>query len=226
MRSPVYSMMRVLLRISRTANAPRPWMEDSRTTKYGCGWRGISERRVRRAANAWSAVSGQRRLGCEVLARVDEPVALHAVLLVVELAVAAVQREQLGLRAALHEPAVVEHQDLVRAGDRRQAVRDHERGAPRAQPPESIANERLALAVQTRCGLVQNEDAGIGQQRPGDRHALPLAAAQPHAAFTHHRVEPFGEAVNELVAVREPRGLADLGHGGARHGERNVLRDG
>ena len=39
MRSPTYSMIRVPFRIGRIANPPRPWMLDSRSSKYlltGC----------------------------------------------------------------------------------------------------------------------------------------------------------------------------------------------
>src|SRR5688572_1900370 len=48
---------------------------------------------------------GLFRLGREVLAGVDEPVGLEPVLLVVELPVPAVERQQLRMRAALHDLA-------------------------------------------------------------------------------------------------------------------------
>ena len=68
------------------------------------------------------------------------------VLLVVERAVAAAEREQLGVRAALDDLAVLEHEDLIGAADRRQPVRDDERrpaaGAASAGRPGSAPRSR------------------------------------------------------------------------------------
>ena len=59
------------------------------------------------------------------------------VLLVVERAVAAAEREELLVRAALDDLAVLEDEDLIGAADRRQAVRDDERRAALAQRSRS-----------------------------------------------------------------------------------------
>ena len=45
------------------------------------------------------------------------------------LRIQAIRRQQLLMRPALDDPAVIQHQDLLRIGHRRQAVRDHQRGA-------------------------------------------------------------------------------------------------
>ena len=79
--------------------------------------------------------SGLDRFRCEVLARIDEPIALEPVLLVVQLPVPASLVEQLVVRAALDDLAVLEHQNLVGAADGRQPVRDDERRAPVAAAP-------------------------------------------------------------------------------------------
>src|SRR6266567_7090618 len=50
-------------------------------------------------------------------------------LAVPEVGVDAAAVEQLLVRAALNHPAFVEHDDLVGIDDRRQAMRDHDRGA-------------------------------------------------------------------------------------------------
>src|SRR6185436_14471142 len=76
---------------------------------------------------------GLLRLRRKVLARVDEAIGLELVLLVVQLAVAAVEREQLLVRAALDDLAGFEHENLVGAADGREAMGDDERGAPRPQ---------------------------------------------------------------------------------------------
>jgi hypothetical protein len=80
------------------------------------------------------------------------------------------------VRAALHHPALLQHEDLVGRADGAEAVRDDERRAPAAQPRERLLDERLALRVERAGGLVEDEDARVGQQRAGDGDALPLPA--------------------------------------------------
>src|SRR5256885_1747503 len=108
---------------------------------------------------------GRLGLGREVFARVDEPVLLEAVLLVVQLAIAPVLGEQLGMRAALDDLAAFHHQDLVRAADRGEAVGDHER-PPAAPPrPEPVLDGGLALPIHAPGCFVEDEDAGGGEDR-------------------------------------------------------------
>ena len=159
----------------------------------------------------------------EVLARIDELVLLGAILRVVELLVAPAQTQQLRLRAALDDLAVLEHENLIRARDRREAVRDDERRAPAAQRAKPVANERLALAVEARCGLVENQDARIGENGARDRDALPLSAREAHAALADDRVVAVLELRDELIAVRDAARLADLLHRRAGLRERDVL---
>src|SRR5665213_465887 len=161
----------------------------------------------------------------EVLARIDELVLLGAELRVVELPVATAKSQQLGLRSTLHDLTVLEHQYLIRARDGREAVRDDERRTAAAQRAQPVANERLALAVEARRRLVQNEYARIGEYRPRDRDALALAARETHAALANDRVVAVLEFGDELVAVRDAARIANLLERRARLGERDVLRD-
>src|ERR1051325_11077982 len=128
------------------------------------------------------------RLRREVLARVDEAIALELVLLVVELPVAPIQVQQLRVRAALDDLAGFEHENLIGAADGREPMRDDERRAARPQPAQAVLNHLLALAVEAGGGFIQNEDARVGEDRARDRDALPLAAGQLDAALAPHRV--------------------------------------
>src|ERR1051326_1915707 len=65
-------------------------------------------------------------LRCEVLAGIDETIALEPVLFVVQLPIAAAFGNQLVVRPAFADLAGFEYQDLIGALDGRQAVRDHE----------------------------------------------------------------------------------------------------
>src|SRR5688572_17451760 len=94
----------------------------------------------------------------------------------VEVAIAAAEGQQVAVPAALDELAAVEDEDLVGAGDRRQTVRDDEGRAPAAQRLEAVLDQRLALAVEARRRLVEDQDARVGEDGASDRQALPLAA--------------------------------------------------
>jgi hypothetical protein len=109
------------------------------------------------------------------------------------------------VRAALDDAAAVHDQDLVGAADGGQAVRDDEGGAALPQPAEAVADERLALAVQARCRLVEDQDARVRDDGAGDGDALPLAAGQLDAALADDGVVAVLEAVDELVRVGDAR---------------------
>jgi hypothetical protein len=143
----------------------------------------------------------------------------------VQLAVAPVQREQLRVRAAFDDLPRFEHQDLVSAADGGQAVCDHERGAARPQAPKAVLDHLLALAVEARRRLVQDENTRVRQDRARDGDALPLAARQLDAAFADHRVVSLRELADELVAVGDAARLLDLGERGAGPGIADVGRD-
>src|SRR5262249_23127623 len=147
----------------------------------------------------------------------------RAILLLIQLPVPAADRQQLAMRAALDDLAILQHQDLIGAFDRRQPVRDDERRAAAAQRTQAVADHRFTLAVETRRRFVENENARISQDRTGDRDALPLAAGQLHTTLTDHRVVALLEPAHELVAVRDVRGRANLLIRRAGFAERDVL---
>src|SRR5439155_26747561 len=72
----------------------------------------------------------------------------------------------------------------------------------------------------------EDQDPGIGEDRPRDRYPLALAARQLDASLPHDGVVPFLEAAHELVAMGDARGLLDILAGRVWPGERDVLRDG
>jgi hypothetical protein len=96
---------------------------------------------------------------------------------------------------------------------------------PRSSSLEALLDERLALGVEARRRLVEEEDARLGQDRAGDRHPLALPAGELDAALADHRLEPFVEAVGELGDEGERGRLAHLLLGRARAREEEVLAD-
>ena len=89
--------------------------------------------------------------------------------------------EELGVRALLDHAAVVEHEDQVGVADGGEPVRDHERRTPLEGRVERLLDRGLGLAVEVGGRLVEDDDRGCLEQQPGDREALPLAAAEPVA---------------------------------------------
>ena len=87
----------------------------------------------------------------------------------------AVLGQQLGLGAALRDAALLDHEDLVGAADGGEPVRDDHRGAAAEERVERLLDQDLARAVDVRRRLVEDQDARVGEQRPGDRDQLPLA---------------------------------------------------
>ena len=87
---------------------------------------------------------------------------------------------QLPIRPALDDLPVLEHDDALRARDRRQPVRDHE--ARRLSRPQDlvdrIVDAVLRCRVQRARRLVQREDCRLLQQRTRDRQPLALSARE------------------------------------------------
>ena len=99
--------------------------------------------------------------------------------------------QQLPVRALLAEPAVVQHEDAVGLADGREAVRDDDRSAALEQLLQRLLDEAFGLGVDAARGLVEDQDVGVGGQRPREREQLLLADAQVRAALAAY---PMGRA--------------------------------
>jgi hypothetical protein len=124
---------------------------------------------------------------------------------VVQLGVQPAGGEQLLVGAALHDLAVVEHQDLVGVRDRREPVRDDDRGAPPEGRVECGLHERLVLGVEVTGRLVEDHDRRALEQHAGDRDPLLLSAREAIAALADDRVVSLGEP--SLLWIGRRRGF-------------------
>ena len=125
----------------------------------------------------------------------------------VQVVVAPAERVERIVGAAFHDPAVFHDQDLLGPPDGRQAVGDHEGGPAFHEIGQARLDGGFGFRIEARRGIVQNQDAGIGQNGAGDRDALPLAAGEFHAALAHNGVVLLFELLGELV---EPLAVAKL----------------
>ena len=93
------------------------------------------------------------------------------------------------MAALLDDRALVEHDEPVEIGDRRQAVGDGDHGLAGHQVEQLLLDRRLDLAVERRGRLVQDQDRRVLEQRARDGEALTLAVAQ-------HITDALGMALN------------------------------
>ena len=81
--------------------------------------------------------------------------------------------------ALLDDSPLVEDDDLVCMGDRAKAVGDHDDRASTGQFGEGLPDRGLVFRVDRGGGLVEYEHAGVGEDGPGDGHALGLTTGEP-----------------------------------------------
>ena len=81
------------------------------------------------------------------------------------------------MRPRLNNLPLFEADNIVCIPDRRQAVRNNNHGAPFHEVVESLLYNLLALRIEGRCRLVEQEDARVGHDgaRNGDSLLLPAA---------------------------------------------------
>src|SRR3989475_427493 len=126
----------------------------------------------------------------------------------VEPAVDAVERDQLLVATDLRDAPVVDDDDPVGVPHGRQPVRDHEHGPTAHELGQRLLDHELALRVEVRGRLVEDQDRRILEERAGDRDPLALAAGEAHAPLADERVVTVGARQGEVEGV----GLASRTH--------------
>ena len=130
------------------------------------------------------------------------------------------------MRAALHDPAAIDDEDLIGMLDGREPVRDDDNRLPPRELGEGLLYEGLVLRVDARRRLVEDHDRGVLEQRAGDGDALLLPSREGVSRLAHHGAVPLGELPHELVHARPTRRLGDLLARGAGAPEADVVLDG
>ncbi len=90
---------------------------------------------------------------------------------------------QLGIRAGLDDPAVVEDQDAVGVAQGGQAMGDQDDGAVGPGGIDGFLDEPFAGVVQRRGPLVEDQDRRVLEEDPGQGDPLPLTAGEVLAAL-------------------------------------------
>ncbi len=105
-------------------------------------------------------------------------------------------------------------------------MRNDESGPAVHQLLDRLHDRRLSRGVECGSGFVEEEDRRVLEKGAGDSEALTLSDAQVSAAFANRAVVSVRHAANEILRLRAPRRVADLGFGRARPAVSDVLAHG
>ena len=135
--------------------------------------------------------------------------ARRELLAAVQVGVEPVADHELVVAADFDDLPGVEDHDAVGDARGRKAVCDDEAGSPRHQPLYGVANHCLALGVEVRRRLVEDQQGRIAEELASDREPLLLATGQTNSPFADNGVETVLESSNEHVCVRVGAGGED-----------------
>src|SRR5579863_7611863 len=164
---------------------------------------------------------------CSVaFSRREKQVAFQAVLLGVQVVIAAAQGIEFLVRAAFDNLPLFDHQDLIGAANGGQTVRNDESGASLHEIRQSLLDQSFRLGIQAGGSLVKNQDARLSENRPGNRNALALSSGEFDATFTDDGLVFVGKTLGKLVYPGNAAGPHDLLVTGIRTGKGDVLANG
>lgn len=92
--------------------------------------------------------------------------------------VSAVKCDQIIMRAALHNRAVLHDKYLITLRNAGDVMRDQYQRIPPAKPVKALHDKDPGGRIERARGFVQYKDRRISQDRAGDRDALTLTKSQ------------------------------------------------
>ena len=117
------------------------------------------------------------------------------------------------MASLLDDPPPVHHDDRVGIPDRGQPVGDHEARPAVSQLCHRRLDQDLGAGVDIARRLVENQDGRVGEERAGDRQQLLLPRGEVRGVLVEQGRVSVGQGADEVVDVRRPGGLDDLGLG-------------
>ena len=111
-------------------------------------------------------------------------------------------RDELGVRAALDDPAFLQHEDQIGAQHGGQPVRDHDRRPAGERALERGLHRGLGIRVEVRGRFVEHHEVGRLQEQPRNGEALLLTAGETVAALADHGVEAVRKRLDSLQDLR------------------------
>ena len=156
---------------------------------------------------------------------VSAPHSCRQALLRTEVVIKALGVYEIAMPALFHETPAIQDIDAIGGPQERKPMRDDDHRASGTDALEVVLDDALRLVVQGAGRLVEDQEAGIGDQGPGDGDALALAAREGRPAFTDRGVVTLREGPDKFVRPGQGGGLDDARHGQARGAHRDVVAD-
>ncbi len=119
--------------------------------------------------------------------------------------------------------APVEDEHVVGVLGGAQPVRDRHGGATGRQSPERLGDARLGGGVDRARGLVEDQQAWVGDLGAHESDQLPLADRELFASLTGARVEPVLQREHPVTEAELLEGGVDLAVGGPFAPDLDVL---
>jgi len=138
----------------------------------------------------------------------------------------AVLGEEAVVGAAFDDAAVVEDEEEVGVADGAEAVCDDEARAALEKGSQGLLDEAFGLRVHGAGRFVEDEDARCGDHGAGDGDELPFSGAEVSTAFADFGGVAGGETFDDGVRSQGFGGVMDLGVGGLRASELEVVHHG
>ena len=129
------------------------------------------------------------------------------------------------MRTPLHNLAISQHQDEVRFAHRAQAVCNHKGRPPLHHGNHRTMDEAFGFHIDTGRGVVEHQNGGIEQDRPGDGETLLLSARQGDATLADVGVIAVGETHDLIVQLGDLSRLDHIVNIGMGNPVSNVVAD-
>jgi len=109
---------------------------------------------------------------------------------------------ELVVGAERNDTAMVKQGDSIGGLYGPELVRNDERRATGHQSSQRVVHNSLELGIEGRGWFVEQKNGRIAQDRPCDRHELPLSAGEACTSFPDPCIEPVLQPVCEVMDVR------------------------
>ncbi len=129
------------------------------------------------------------------------------------------------VRAFGHNPALVEHNDLVRVQHCADALGDHDHRRAKSGLCDRVLDLRLRLDIDGTRGIIENENRRFADESACNGDALFLAAREICAAFFDMGIIAFGHAHDKIVRLGSFCGCDYFIFCGIRSSIANVVPD-
>ena len=102
--------------------------------------------------------------------------------------------------STLNDPSVIHDKDLVRILDGRKAVRDADHRLPPGKLCNGPLDQVLIFRIDACSRLIQDNDRRVFQDCPCNADPLFFSSGQSISSLPNHRIIPFGQCLNKLMA--------------------------